>query len=164
VVLPEVQLFVVVVDATVIPGGSGSFTETFVRLEISAADAESTSVNVDVPPGTMLAGVNVLVTDGAASPETLRVPPPLVLLTAVQPLPALLATTTWKLYGPGGVSGPVVIVNVVEVLPLETVVGLNVPPVSVGAPSGKLSVTGIEVQLRPVPDHCVVIGNVAELP
>jgi len=94
VVLPAVQLFVVVVDATVIPVGSGSFTETFVRLEISAADAESTSVSVDVPPGAMFAGVNVLVTDGAAFPETTSVCPPPILLVAVQPLPALFATTT----------------------------------------------------------------------
>jgi hypothetical protein len=63
---------------------------------MSDGDAESTSVKVEVAPGAMFAGVNVLVIDGAAFPEMTIVPPPLVLLVAVQPLPPLSATVTEK--------------------------------------------------------------------
>ena len=165
-VLPALQVFVVVVDATVIPVGNGSFTETFVRFEISADDAASTSVRVDVPPGAMFAGVNVLVTVGGAFPETTSVCEPPIVLVAEQPLPKLFPTFTVKKYDPGGVSVPVVIVNVVDPPPLalETVVGLNAPLTSVGGPSVKFSVTGIETQPAPVPDHVVLTTNVAELP
>ena len=164
-VLPVVQLFVAAgVDATCIPDGKGSLTDTFVRFERSAAEAEITSVNVDGLLGAMFAGVNDLVIDGDAFPETTR----LALLVSTllfdeHPPPRLFDTVTLKLVVLGGVSAKVVIVRVDVVLPLETVVGLNTAVTS--ALGGvQLICNGFEVQPRPVPDHCEVIGNVVELP
>lgn len=152
------------VPATVIPEGRGSLTATPVSVEVSAANAVSVSVKVEVAFGAMFAGANALVIEGGAFPDTTRLEPELAtMLPLLQPPPALFPTSTLKLVVLGGVSENVVIVRTEDVLPLETVAGLNVAVVS-GLGGVQTIIRGFETQLSPVPVHVVEIEYVAELP
>lgn len=156
-VLPAVQVLVAAgVDATFICDGvegSGSLTETLVSEEVSAASAEITNVRVEVAFGAMLTGVNDLVMDGAAFPETTSAAVFVsTLLFDEHPPPKLFETVTVNVVVLGGVSPKVVIVKVDVVLPLETVVGLNTAVTS-ELGGVQLICSGFEVQPRPVPDH-----------
>ena len=152
------------VDATCIPVGKGSLTETFVNDPRSDAEAEITSVKVDVAFGAIVVGAKALVIVGAAFPEMTSDADGLTtLLLFVQPPPTLFDTETVKVVVPGGVAAVVLIVRVVVVLPLETVAGLKEAVVPAGC-ALQFTTGGFDTQPCPVPAHPVVIGKLAEEP
>jgi hypothetical protein len=162
--VPPQVLVAAGVEATCIPEGRGSLTATPVSVEMSVAKAVSVSVKVEEAPGAMFTGEKALVIEGGALPDTTRVDPELAtMLLPLQPPPALFPTSTLNGVVLGGVSEKVVIVRTEDVLPLETVDGLNVAIVS--ALGGvQTIIRGFETQLSPVPVHAVEIEYVAELP
>jgi len=162
--VPPQVLVAAGVPATFIPEGRGSLTATPVSVETSAAKAVSVSVKVEVAAGAMFAGAKTLVIEGGAFPDTTRVEPELAArLPLLQPPPVLFETSTLKGVMLGGVSEKVVMVRVDDVLPLETVAGLNVAVVS-GLGGVQTICRGFETQLSPAPVHVVEIEYVAELP